>query len=69
MVSFGDSARFLGADGYHHHLGLNTWTRSCYAQPAGALGLAEVTFALRGNGAPRVLQDPDGIALRLTDWL
>jgi len=69
MVSFGDSARSLAADGYHHHLGLNTWTRSYRAQPAGALGLAEVTFALRGNGAPRALQDPDGIALRLTDWL
>jgi len=69
MVSFGDSARFLAADGYHHHLGLNTWTLSRRAQPAGALGLAEVTFALRGNGTPRTLQDPDGIALRLTDWL
>lgn len=67
--SFGDSARFLAADGYHHHLGLNTWTRSRRAQPAGALGLASATFAVRGNGAPRILHDPDGIALRLTDWL
>lgn len=66
-VSLGDSARFLAADGYHHHLGLNTWTRSRRAQPAGALGLAEVTFALRGTAAPQTLRDPDGIALRLTD--
>lgn len=66
MVTFGDSARFLAADGYHHHLGLNTWTRSRRAQPAGALGLAEATFARRGTPATLTEHDPDGIALRLT---
>ncbi len=66
MVSFGDSARFLAADGYHHHLGLNTWTHSRRAQPAGALGLASATFARRGTATPQTLHDPDGIALHLT---
>ena len=69
MQRFGDSARFLAADGYHHHLGLNTWTRSRRAQPAGVLGLAVATFAHRGTTAPQTLHDPDGIALRLTGSL
>ncbi|WCT13928.1 VOC family protein [Mucilaginibacter jinjuensis] len=25
MVSYGDSAAFISAGGYHHHIGLNTW--------------------------------------------
>lgn len=25
MVRYGDSAAFLSAGGYHHHIGLNTW--------------------------------------------
>lgn len=25
MVNYGDSAAFLSAGGYHHHIGLNTW--------------------------------------------
>ena len=66
MQRFGDSARFLAADGYHHHLGLNTWTRSRRALPNGALGLAGATFARSGTPATLTVQDPDGIALRLT---
>ena len=26
QARMGDAAAFLGADGYHHHLGLNTWS-------------------------------------------
>ena len=29
-------ARFLAADGYHHHLGLNTWGEPRRSQPSGA---------------------------------
>lgn len=25
MQKFGDSAAFISAGGYHHHIGLNTW--------------------------------------------
>jgi len=36
----GDSAAFLSAGGYHHHLGLNTWeSRGGAAPPAGSTGL------------------------------
>jgi catechol 2,3-dioxygenase len=55
----------MAADGYHHHLGLNTWGQPRSAQPAGALGLAEATFALRGNALAAEYRDPDGIAIRI----
>lgn len=58
-------ARFLAADGYHHHLGLNTWDVPRVPQPAGGLGLVAATFAHAGETNPRELRDPDGIALRV----
>lgn len=58
-------ARFLAADGYHHHLGLNTWGGPRLPQPPGALGLAEATFAKTGTAAETTVIDPDGIRLRL----
>jgi catechol 2,3-dioxygenase len=58
-------ARFLAADGYHHHLGLNTWGSPRVPQPAGALGLAESTFSQLGAAENSVLQDPDGIHVRV----
>jgi catechol 2,3-dioxygenase len=58
-------ARFLAADGYHHHLGLNTWGQPRRPQPAGGLGLVEATFARTGVTAEQCQRDPDGIALRL----
>ena len=36
-------ALFLGRDGYHHHLGANTW-QSRQPAPSGALGLARFTI-------------------------
>ena len=58
-------ARFLAADGYHHHLGLNTWGGPRLPQPPSALGLAEATFARVGTTAETSLIDPDGIHIRL----
>jgi catechol 2,3-dioxygenase len=57
-------ARFLAADGYHHHLGLNTWGHPRLPRPAGALGIAEAVFA-RDGATAGTLNDPDGIAVRL----
>jgi catechol 2,3-dioxygenase len=40
MERFGNSAAFLSAGGYHHHLGLNTWKSRGGRQPAqGTTGL------------------------------
>ena len=42
---FGDSAAFLSAGGYHHHLGLNTWeSRGGGAPPPGSTGLYHVAI-------------------------
>src|SRR3954454_14405780 len=41
----GDSAAFLGAGGYHHHIGLNTWeSRNGPAPPPNATGLYHVAI-------------------------
>jgi catechol 2,3-dioxygenase len=41
----GDSAAFLSAGGYHHHIGLNTWeSRGAPAPPAGTTGLYHVAI-------------------------
>ena len=41
----GDSAAFLSAGGYHHHLGLNTWeSLGGSPPPAGATGLYHVAI-------------------------
>lgn len=59
-------ARFLAADGYHHHLGLNIWGQPKRPQPATALGVAEVTYARRGQASSVTAVDPDGMRLRVT---
>ncbi len=58
-------ARFMAADGYHHHLGLNTWGNPRRPQPAGSLGLVAATFAIAGRQSGVALTDPDGIHLRV----
>lgn len=41
----GDSAAFLSAGGYHHHIGLNTWdSRGGTPPPRGHTGLYHVAF-------------------------
>jgi len=41
------SAAFLAADGYHHHIGLNSWqSRGAHPAPANAPGLRLLTFEL-----------------------
>lgn len=58
-------ARFMAADGYHHHLGLNVWGPPNAPQPSNALGLASATFRHRGTLTATDLNDPDNIAIRL----
>ncbi|MGC1497083.1 MAG: VOC family protein [Sulfitobacter sp.] len=42
---FGDQAAFLGAGGYHHHIGLNTWESAASTPPpAGHTGLYHCAF-------------------------
>src|SRR6476661_5082226 len=45
MHRMGDSAAFLSAGGYHHHIGLNTWeSRNGSPPPAGTTGLYHVAI-------------------------
>lgn len=42
---FGDSAAFLAAGGYHHHIGLNTWhSKDAGPAPERAAGLYHAAF-------------------------
>ncbi len=43
MLRFGQSASFLSYQGYHHHIGINTWeSLGRPAAPAGSPGLSQV---------------------------
>lgn len=61
-VRFGDSAAFVSAGGYHHHIGLNTWeSKDGPAPAAGTTGLYHVAIvypsrALLGDALQRLIQ-------------
>lgn len=77
MQHFGDSAAFLSAGGYHHHLGLNTWNGvGAPTPPPDATGLRHFVIKLptqtdvnaiadraRANNAS-LTEQPDGLLLR-----
>ncbi|MDW3180930.1 VOC family protein [Roseobacter sp.] len=45
MQRYGDAAAFLGAGGYHHHIGLNTWhSKDGTPPPDGHTGLYHAAF-------------------------
>jgi catechol 2,3-dioxygenase len=62
MQRMGDSAAFLSAGGYHHHIGLNTWESSGgSAPPAGTTGLYHLaivypTRAKLGDALGRLIE-------------
>ena len=45
-AAFRDSALFVSAGGYHHHLGMNTWHSAGAGTRTPALGLGEVSIAV-----------------------
>jgi catechol 2,3-dioxygenase len=64
MATYGNQAAFLATDGYHHHLGLNTWQSlgAPYA-PDDRARLTRVTVL--GASEERGARDPSGIPLEL----
>ncbi|HEV2952943.1 MAG TPA: VOC family protein [Candidatus Dormibacteraeota bacterium] len=61
------SARFVSWDGYHHHLGLNTWAGTDIAPaPPNATGLDYFEISRPGL-ATNELRDPSGITVRALD--
>ena len=64
MHRYGDQASFLAVNGYHHHVGLNTWySLGAQAPESYAAGLDRVVFATAGES--RDVRDPDGIHILL----
>lgn len=61
MQRFGDSAAFLSAGGYHHHIGLNTWeSLGGSPPPQGSTGLYHTAIlypdrATLGNALKRLV--------------
>jgi len=55
---YGDSAVFLSAGGYHHHIGLNTWAgKGARPAPRGHTGMYHVAFLYPSRSAlAKVLQ-------------
>lgn len=68
-VSSYPGAMFLSWGGYHHHLGLNVWgARARTRPPQGARGLIGWSVRLPGageGGEALVLEDPDGVRIRI----
>jgi len=51
MQRMGNSAAFISAGGYHHHIGLNTWeSAGGQAPPAGATGLFHLAILYPSRG-------------------
>lgn len=47
MSTYGDTAAFISAGGYHHHIGLNTWmSRGGAAPPKNSTGLFHTAILL-----------------------
>ena len=47
-LALGDSALFVSAGGYHHHMAMNTWNSAGAGRRAATLGLGEVDILLPG---------------------
>jgi catechol 2,3-dioxygenase len=51
MARFGQRAAFLGAGGYHHHVGANTWeSANAPPRPPGTAALRRATLVLPDAG-------------------
>jgi len=64
MTGWAGQAAFLAADGYHHHIGANTWySRGADPEPPEGPGLDAVV--LGGTGRSEELRTPDGLRVVL----
>jgi catechol 2,3-dioxygenase len=63
MTRFGPDAVFCGRDGYHHHIGANTWaSRGQGLEPAEGPGLDRIAILVdEGEERAEPLVTPDGV--------
>ena len=48
MQRYGDSAVFISAGGYHHHIGLNTWqSKNASPAPVNSAGLYHLAIVIQ----------------------
>ena len=53
MQRYGDSAVFISAGGYHHHIGLNTWySKNASPAPVQAAGLISYRYFISNTKRP-----------------
>ena len=65
---YGNQAAFLSRDGYHHHIGINTWqSLNMPAAPQGAAGLQEFGLTLPSSDIKEILSRADTAGLRQED--
>ncbi|MCT2538234.1 VOC family protein [Aquibacillus koreensis] len=58
MLSFGEQVSFVSAEGYHHHLGLNTWRGTNTEPPAGdVIGLTKAHITVSDNDAEYLVEE------------
>jgi catechol 2,3-dioxygenase len=58
MAAFGDQAAFMGAGGYHHHLGANIWESAGALWPEpGMAALRQFTIELPDDAERRRVLD------------
>jgi len=62
-------ALFFAADGYHHHIGANTWHVRAGRPSTPHAGLIAVQALVPGLAAPRTASDPDGNTFELRNQL
>ena len=68
MAQLGAHAAFLGAGGYHHHLGANTWESAGAGQaPAGYASLRHATVVLPDADSREALVERAGGAVGEVD--
>ena len=66
MARYGRDASFLAADGYHHHVGVNSWlSAGASPGPRELPGLERVVLRDPSADANRAVTDPDGIEILL----
>jgi catechol 2,3-dioxygenase len=64
MQRFGPDAVFCGRDGYHHHVGANTWaSRGQALEPAEGPGLHKVSLFADEGEPTEPLTTPDGVPI------
>lgn len=76
-AALGNTALFVSAGGYHHHIGMNTWQSAGAGPRAASLGLGDVRVTVPARADIDALADrlafhhvpveDDGLTLRLSD--